>query len=323
MANNLLFLEALVAGLSAPSLRDVDIHNYAGIWPPMVVHIPRFLNEIEEHYHVVHVVIQTWGIDLSLLAQPGCIRHWKPGFKFGTILIHPPESIIRLSAAISTTLATVEELHVTFEGASTDVWEDLIPWRRFLQQLPSVKVLRAEGKNSYCIARILLQGHEDPDDDVAFLPALEEIELEEIQENPSPTNESQCEPELAALDAFIFARQQAGCPVEAFFSNQLDLSLTNEFPLVLSKQTRKHASSCGSSRGNWGIHRFWRSRGVSSDSSLATGQRPLLFNLFISRWRCGACTSMTFLIRYELMRLRLICSSNSLFTVTHWTDSSC
>ena len=187
MANNLLFLEALVAGLSAPSLRDVDIHNYAGIWPHMVVHIPRFLNEIEEHYHVVHVVIQTWGIDLSLLPQPGCIRHWKPGFKFGTISIHPPESIIRLSAAISTTLATVEELHVTFEGTSTDVWEDLIPWRRFLQQLPSVKVLRAEGKNNYCIARILLQGHEDPDDDVAFLPALEEIELEEIQENPLPT----------------------------------------------------------------------------------------------------------------------------------------
>ena len=214
IANNMLFLEALVAGYPAPSLWDVEIHNYDGIWPPLVVHLPRFISEIEEHYHVVHVVIKTWDFHLSLSAQSGYISHWKPGFKFDTIPICPPESITRMSAALSTRLATVGELHVTFEGESTDVWEDLIPWHRFLQQLPSVKVLRTEGENNYRIARILLQGHEDPDDDVAVLPALEEIEFEEIQKNSSPTDESQCEPELAALDAFIFARQQVGCPVE-------------------------------------------------------------------------------------------------------------
>jgi F-box-like len=216
IGHDTLFLDALVAGLSAPALRDVDIHQCARIWPPMVVHLPRFINEIEEHYRVVHVIIQTWVFHLSLLVQLGYIRHWMPGVKFGTISIRPPESIMRISSALSTRLATAEELHVTFEGASTDVWENLIPWRRFLQQFPCVKVLRTEGENNYCIARILLQGHEVPDDDVAFLPALEEIELEEIQEDSSS---SQCEPELAALDAFISARQQAGCPVEVFFRN--------------------------------------------------------------------------------------------------------
>ena len=214
------FFDALVAGLSAPSLRDVEVQYCAGMWPPMVVHLPRFIDEIEEHYHVVHVVFKAWLFHLSLLSQSGCISHCKPGFKFGTISLLPPESIMRMSGVLSTRLSTVEELHVSFDKASTDVWEDLIPWRRswrkFLQQFPSVKVLRTEDKNN-CIARIFLQlqGHEEPGDDVTFLPALEEIEL---YNNSSSINGSQCGPELAAFKPFVSARKQAGRPVKVFFS---------------------------------------------------------------------------------------------------------
>ena len=218
IGHDILFFDALVAGLSAPSLRDVEVQYCAGIWPPMVVHIPRFINEIEEHYHVVHVVFQAWLFHLSLLSQSGYISHCKPGFKFGTISLLPSESIMRMSGVLSTTLATVEELHLSFDKASTDVWEDLIPWRRswrkFLQQFPSVKVLRTEDKNN-CFARILLQGYKEPDDDVTFLPALEEIELDK---NSSEIDESQCRPRLAAFEPFVSAQQKAGRSVKVFFS---------------------------------------------------------------------------------------------------------
>jgi hypothetical protein len=40
---DMLFLDVLVAGLSAQSLQDVDI-NFIGNWPP-IVHLSRFINE--------------------------------------------------------------------------------------------------------------------------------------------------------------------------------------------------------------------------------------------------------------------------------------
>jgi hypothetical protein len=103
----------------------------------------------------------------------------------------------------------VEELRVTKIAA-----EDYTLWRRFYQQFPSVKALRTEDTNNYCIARTLLQDHEEPDDGLTFLPALEEIEL---GKNPSSTHESQYGTELAAFQPFVTARQQAGRPVKVFF----------------------------------------------------------------------------------------------------------
>jgi hypothetical protein len=213
------FLENLVAGLSAPSLRDVGLEFFEDI--SSFVHLPRFINEIEEHYHAVHVSFEDLGFGFSLQTQLEYNSLCRPGFKLVPIFGDVPKSVIRMSGMLSTRLTTVEELRVTFiRGAHAS-----IPWRELLQHFPSVKVFRTEGANGYyCIARALLQDHGDPDDDFSFLSALEEIEL---GKNPS-TDESQCGRELAAFEPFVSARQQAGRPVKVFFR-----PIINESPVLL------------------------------------------------------------------------------------------
>ena len=208
------FFDNLVAGLSAPSLRDVDIQFFDVM--PHDVHLPRFINEIEEQYHAVHVTFQEWDFQedfqgnysFSLQTQSEYNNHCKPRFNFGPVMGNVPD-VIRMSGVLSTRLSTVEELRVTLE------WTAAIPWRGFLQHFPRLKALRTEGANNDCIARALLQGHRDPDDGLAFLSTLEEIEL---GRNPLLTNKSHCRHELAVFEPFISARQQAGRPVKVFFS---------------------------------------------------------------------------------------------------------
>jgi hypothetical protein len=152
------FLDALVAGLSALSLQDVDLGGTVSHCAPPPIY--------QEHYHVT--------------------------FRRFTL------SLVAMSSALSTRPATVEELRVAFqvERAAADDWENNISWRRFLQKFPNVKVLRTEGANNSSIARILFQNDEEPDGDIGFLPALEEIEL---GKNPLSTHENQFGPELALL----------------------------------------------------------------------------------------------------------------------------
>jgi hypothetical protein len=213
---NIVFLEALVAGLLAPSLWHVEIRFFDVTWPP-IVHLPRFINEIEEHFHAVHVVFLRTSFRLSLL-QSEYISHFKPRFQLDCVPgMSPSESIFRMSDALSTRLATVEELRVTFDEmrASVRFWVGHTSWLRFYQQFPSVKVLRTEGPNDDYIEHTLLLAHEKPGDDPSFLPALEEIEL---GKNPLWDSEGQRESRLAGFQPFVSARQQAGRPVKVFFS---------------------------------------------------------------------------------------------------------
>ena len=212
-------LEVLVAGLSAPSLRSVNIKYYDMILPPIVHHLSRFINEIiEEQCHAVCLAFKGLVphlLSISLFTRSEYIPH-KPRFRMSPPRYHP-ESIMRISGALSRRLSTVEELRITFEQGSrltTGGWVDDIPWRRFLQKFPSVKAIRAEGGDSHSIARIFLQDLEEPDDGVAFLPALEEIELEK---DDWLSRTRQNGPELAAFQPFVSARQQAGRPVKVFF----------------------------------------------------------------------------------------------------------
>jgi hypothetical protein len=212
-----LFLGTLVAGLSAPSLRDVNINYYlATDWPPFV-QLSRFISEVEERYHAVHATFEGWDFHFSLLTQSEYIGHCNPRFKLGSVSYCSPESIAQMSNELSPMLTTVEQLRVTFDGFAVHIRLDNIPWRRLLQQFSNLKALRTDGVDgakSYYIARSLLQDHEGLSDDLAFLPSLEEIV---VGKDPSSTDESQCGRELAALQSFISARQQAGRPVKLSF----------------------------------------------------------------------------------------------------------
>jgi hypothetical protein len=161
---NSVFLDALVAGISAPSLRVVEIELLV-IQPP-ILHLPRFINEIEEYYHAVHVTFQESEFCLSLLTQSEHTSHCELciNLRAGR---HPLDSVMQMSSALSTKLAAVEELRVTINKT-----ESFFSWGWFYHHCPSVKVLRTGGIRNNLVARTLHQVHGEPDD-LAFLPALE------------------------------------------------------------------------------------------------------------------------------------------------------
>ena len=219
------FLDDLAARLSAPSLRDVNIElreesHFFAVQPfPTSVHLPRFFNEIEEEYYAIHVDLledprlQEWVFRLSLLTQSECIGHCKPRFELGPYQSRSPESIMGMSVTLSTKLTNVEELRVTFDSLKTAPGDTIFPWHRFYLQFPGVKALRTDGiKNIDFILRTFVrQAYREPNN--PLLPSLEEVDL-----GTMPHYESQRKSQLAAFQPFVYARQQAGCPVKIFFS---------------------------------------------------------------------------------------------------------
>ena len=206
------FLDGVVAGLSAPSLRDLSMEFSDAIMFP-IVHLTRFITETEEHYHVVHVTFHELRFRLSLLTRPEYFTHRKPKSRQSRIPRCSPESIMRISDYLLMKLFTVQELCVNVAFAKMDA-EDCILWRRFYQQFPSVKVLRTEGANYSSIACTLLQNREEPDDVLALFPTLEEIEL---GNGEFWIRKRRSESELAVFQPFVSARRQAGRPVKVFF----------------------------------------------------------------------------------------------------------
>jgi hypothetical protein len=199
-----------MAGLSSPSLHYFGIRFSDEIWP-FSVHLTRFINEMEERYHAVHVYFGGRGFRILLLTQSECINQHPPSVRLGPFMRRSPESIMRMSSALSMKFTTVEELRIGFDITDEHLSENFVAWRRFLQQFRNVKTIQTEGADNYSMARILHQDHGKPDE-LSFLPVLEEIDL-----GQQPFEESQRGAELAAFEPFVSARQQAGRPVKVFF----------------------------------------------------------------------------------------------------------
>jgi hypothetical protein len=119
--------------------------------------------------------------------------------------------MIRMGSVVSTRLSVAENLLIWFDDTAI---EEYVPWRWFLQQFPSVKTLQTSCQNNDRFALYLLQCHEEHDDNLAFLPALKEIQL---CKHPLATYDLSYEvytkSQLAAFEPFVSARQQAGRPV--------------------------------------------------------------------------------------------------------------
>ena len=200
-----------MAGFFAPSLRNVNIFITDLIWTP-IVHLPRFMNAIEVHYHTAYVAFQESKFSVSLVSDSRFRSAPRPRIELGSPP-YPTDMIIQMCSGLCTKLATINELYVIFDHMA-ELWEEYIPWRRWrslLQQFPGVKTLRTRGINSDYVARTLLhRNHEEPDDVLSFLPVLEEIELDK---HVFSTLESQRASQLALLQPFVSARQRAGRPV--------------------------------------------------------------------------------------------------------------
>jgi hypothetical protein len=222
--HNNLFLDALVARLSAPSLWDVKI-DFSKAVEPHIEHLPRFIDEIQESYYAVHVVFREWGFRLSLFTRSdfkpsGNImpsdyftnRDWNSRFELN-VPSRSPESLLRMSGALSTKFATVEEVRIDINEEAADVWKDNTLWRRFYQPFSSVKAFREEGpKSTHWIARIFSQDHGEPVDP-DFFPALKEIDLGQ----KAYVSRDERKSRLKSFLQFAAARRQAGRPIKVFF----------------------------------------------------------------------------------------------------------
>jgi hypothetical protein len=200
------FLNTLVAGFVAPSLRRVDIWLFDQTLPP-IVHLSRFIEDIGEPYHTVKVILRGAYFRLLFFARPEYVHNYH-SLRFILCTNRFPESIPQTSSAFSAKLTTMQEL-VVVSLHDDDASEESIPWNEFLLPFPNVKKLGMEGTNSLRIASVLHQGYGEPN--LALLPALEEIEL-----CVGSSSSRKHSPELEAFQPLVSARQQAGLPVKVF-----------------------------------------------------------------------------------------------------------
>jgi hypothetical protein len=207
------YLNTLMGGFSGPFLWDVDIRIRDCLFEPLppIPHLPRFIDNLWEDYHTIEVVLAISYFRLSLLSRTECVGQHSPCFKLCSGRFDESniqEWMMQMSSAVLARLSTMEELSIIFLDRH-DRSELSIPWRTFLQQFPSVKLLRLERTNNLRIASFLPQDREGPD--LAFMPALEEIK---VRLCPVSTPEYGEATELAAFRPFVSARQKAGHPIK-------------------------------------------------------------------------------------------------------------
>ena len=198
------FLNTLVAAVTAPSIREVNIDLYDTRTVPLISHLPRFIDGIGELYRAVQVSMDRNCFHFLLFTQSEYVGRHSPHLRLCTNRFF--ESVMHTSNAFSEKLTSAEELVLIFAfdpfpGAN-------IPWHMFLQHFPSVKVIRMLGSNDLHIANAFHPDHEGLDP--AFLPALEQVEICQAREA-----------ELAAFEPFVSARQQAGLQVEVVKSDRV------------------------------------------------------------------------------------------------------
>jgi len=210
------FLDNLMAGFSAPSLRDARFMLY-NLLP--ISHIPRLIDGLREQYSTANVTFNRNSMDdfhLSLLTHSGDIEHFKPFFRFHAN--HFPKSIepITDSRIFSTKLATAEELALIFpDTAMVTEWQNDLPLREFLRQFRSVRVLRLDP----FVPEVALALRQDNGE--SFLPLLEEIVLSAppipwSTIGPDEEYQHRSAAELAAFKQFVSARERVGRPVYVF-----------------------------------------------------------------------------------------------------------
>jgi hypothetical protein len=210
------FLDAIVAGLSAPALSNAKIMLYDNMLSP-IVHFPRFINEMKKHWRIADVSFG-WSCRFSFKQPERSWMHFELAPEPGGY----PESVMQMSGALSSKLIFVEELRIF---VSEKVVESGISWHKFFQHFPNVKVIQTGNADPSRLAVTLLQDFEKHVDDLAFLPSLEEIKVGPYKFGRHESQSDSEDFELAVFDPFISARQQIGHPVKVCFVPQAEPQL--------------------------------------------------------------------------------------------------
>jgi hypothetical protein len=202
------FLNTLIAGFAAPSLREVNIWLCDLTLPP-IPHLSRLIEDIGEHYYAFKVILKRDYFSFFLLSRSDGDGDHSPCSRLSSFRFPDfAESMMQMSSAFSAKFSTIQEL-IVVSRHTPDASEEVIPWQRFLLQFPGVKSVVFEGTNYLRIANSLPRDHGGPD--IAFMPVLEKIKL---CTHSFYRPETQHAPEQAAFERFVSARQQAGLPVK-------------------------------------------------------------------------------------------------------------
>ena len=206
------YFNILATWFASPSLQKVYIETYDKPLPNLP-HLHRFIDDIGEQYHTARVVLDIDRSDFifSLFSRSSVSDRPSPCFRFCSSFF--PESMMQTGSAFLEKITGIQELYVSTGDGS----ENIIPWRGFFLQFPSIKVLRLKGTTQQrsLVAATLLQEHEESD--CALLPALEKIE---VSESSRELYDAQRVSELAVFEPFMSARQQGGSPVIIFWSRR-------------------------------------------------------------------------------------------------------
>ncbi|KAH9977078.1 hypothetical protein BGW80DRAFT_1558199 [Lactifluus volemus] len=207
------YLEALVAGLAAPSLQyfRIDLRNSYSSEP--VPHLSRFISNIEGSFLSVHVLIPTTGNPWII-----CEDSHSPDHMIRKIIVKDDRTVQDGPALLCAKLSTAEQ--VLFQHVYPPLHSNLksrpsadatSPWLGFFQQLQSAKILKMHSDFLHDVAQVFVRKGGESEWPFHILPSLEEIEIE-LRPLDRACNDA-WEEVRSIFGPFVAARQHAGCPV--------------------------------------------------------------------------------------------------------------
>jgi hypothetical protein len=201
-------LEGLLARLAAPSLQDVHIRLYDRPPTPPILHLPRFIRDVERP---------------AFSAEFEFVGPWPPIFVLQSVG-EPPlrlialKNILAILRTLSDMTATVEDLLFTHSSQTISrrpLARQHFPWRTLLGQFRNVKILRLRHKVVLHVAEFFRQRGEKGA--LNLLPTLERIELHPGGHD-ALFSESVRACVLNSFQPFVAARERVGRPVYVFWN---------------------------------------------------------------------------------------------------------
>jgi len=201
-------LEALMAGLTAPSLQElrISIYDFPEIPPP--TNLTTFIRNSGRQFFSAQINTPSDRINLVMSTHSQSTDD--PPFK----IIASGMSTLTMGDLFTGTLATVEDVFLaspfSLESLATSI-PDSFPSYEFFTPFRDAKILRVSPGIEPKVGAVL-----SPD----LLPALEEIELNATTPSciPIRIDEKEVESALEPFKPFVDARQQAGHPVKVHWN---------------------------------------------------------------------------------------------------------
>jgi len=205
-------LEALTAGLAAPSLMEFRISRSSPLAPRFslavspTTHLSRFIYTVAKRFFSAQ--LNAPGGEINLSIRTDSYSDDDPPFK---IIASSFASIHSMSYVFCTPLATVQDV---FLASPFQPKSDMCSsWHMFLSLFHNAKILRVARGIESEVEDILRPGNGTSASQ--FLPALEEIELNATTPpgTPSRIDENELASVLDLFKTFVDARKQKGRPV--------------------------------------------------------------------------------------------------------------